>query len=186
MESIIKRLHVYQMRQDDPHRCTSAKLIRFRLVKPIHYRHRFPSNSVVLNPFAEEVLFPGDRPRMERYGVVAVDCSWARAHEVFSKGFKGKNLRLPVLLAANPVNYGHPQKLSSAEALAAAVYIAGFKGEAEMLMRIFKWGQTFIQLNLQPLEEYSSASRREEIEVIEGAYFPFLTSAADQNRHTST
>lgn len=174
MESLNRRVYVYRMRQDDPRKCTSAKLLRFKLVRPIHYRYRFPRKSIVLNPFAREVLYPGDKPLIEEYGVVAVDCSWEKVQEVFSKKFAGMNLRLPILLAANPVNYGHPQKLSSAEALTAALYVAGFRREAEMVMGIFKWGHTFIQLNREPLDEYSLAGSREAIEEVEREYFPHL------------
>lgn len=122
---------------------------------------------------------------MEEYGIIAIDCSWAKAQEVFSKRFLGENLRLPLLLAANPVNYGHPQKLSTAEALSAALYIANFRKEATALMRIFKWGPVFIQLNRQLLKEYSSTDSREEIEMIERAYFHLSTSTADQDRDDS-
>ena len=180
MEPLSKRLYVYRMRQDDPRKCTSAKLIRLKLASPLHYRQRLPRNSVVLNPFAEEVLHPGDKPLVERYGIMVVDCSWERAAEVFSKKFTGNNLRLPLVLAANPVNYGHPQKLSSAEALAAALYVVGFRREAEKVMGIFKWGHTFIQLNREPLDEYSLAGSREAVEEVERAYFPHSVADTGQ------
>jgi pre-rRNA-processing protein TSR3 len=165
------------MHQDDPRKCTSAKMVRFKLVKAVHHRSRHFRNSIVLNPFVDEVVFPGDRSVIEKYGVVAIDCSWAKVPEVFSKKFSGKNFRLPTLLAANPVNYGHPQKLSSAEALTAALFIANFIEEAEALMKIFKWGHTFLQLNSQPLGEYRLAKSREEIETIEKTFFPFLKAS---------
>jgi pre-rRNA-processing protein TSR3 len=55
------------------------------------------------------------------------------------------------------VNFAIPTKLSTVEALSAALYIAGFKKEAFELLSIFKWGHTFIELNREKLESYAGA-----------------------------
>jgi pre-rRNA-processing protein TSR3 len=67
------------------------------------------------------------------------------------------------LIAGNPVNFGKATKLTTAEALAAALYIAGFKQEATRLLSIFTWGHTFIELNAAMLENYASAQDSTEI-----------------------
>jgi pre-rRNA-processing protein TSR3 len=51
------------------------------------------------------------------------------------------------LLAANPVNYGKEIKLTCAEALAGALFMAGYEEEAETVMDCFKWGHAFFSLN---------------------------------------
>jgi len=61
------------------------------------------------------------------------------------------------LIAGNPTNYAKATKLSTVEALAGALYIAGFKDEAKKLLSIFVWGHTFQELNANLLENYSFA-----------------------------
>lgn len=51
----------------------------------------------------------------------------------------GGDRLLPFLLAANPTKYGQPCTLSSAEALAAALAIAGKMDDARTLMARFHW-----------------------------------------------
>jgi pre-rRNA-processing protein TSR3 len=64
------------------------------------------------------------------------------------KGFKGTNgRRLPPLIAANPVNYGKWEKLSSAEAIAAALFITKFEDVANLILSKFSWGVEFIKIN---------------------------------------
>ena len=70
---------------------------------------------------------------------------------------------MPILIAGNPVNYGKLTKLTTAEAIAAALYIAGFKKEAQELLSIFTWGHTFFELNSMLLDNYSSAKDSAEI-----------------------
>jgi pre-rRNA-processing protein TSR3 len=42
------------------------------------------------------------------------------------------------------------------EALAASLIITGFRENAIRLLSLFKWGKTFLTLNDQPLQAYST------------------------------
>ena len=118
---------------------------------------------MVLNPFAETAFSPADRTRIEEFGLSALDCSWVHAEKVLLKRVKGTSRCLPILLAGNPVNFSKATKLSTVEALAGALYIAGFKHEAKDLLSIFVWGHTFLELNQKLLEKYASAKDSMEI-----------------------
>ena len=94
---------------------------------------------------------------------MALDCSWEHAEKVMQKHVKGTSRCLPILIAGNPVNFGKATKLTTAEALAAALYIAGFKQEAVELLSIFTWGHTFLELNQAMLDNYAKALDSSEI-----------------------
>ncbi|MGQ9469181.1 MAG: DUF367 family protein [Nitrososphaerales archaeon] len=169
------KLYVYQMRQDDQRKCAAAKLRRFGLAYPISHMSEIPKKGIILSPKASSIFSPQDKPYLS-YGLVAIDCSWKRVDEVFSKRFRGLNRRLPLLIAANPINYGKISILSSAEALAAALYIANYVEESRKLMSIFKWGLNFLELNKNPLEDYRLAKSPEDIIKIEREYFGKIVS----------
>jgi pre-rRNA-processing protein TSR3 len=122
----------------------------------------------VLNPFSEIAFSPADKERIERYGLVGLDCSWEHAEKVMRKHVRGTSRCLPVLIAGNPVNFGKLTKLTTAEALAAALYIAGSTEQASELLSIFKWGHTFLELNRERLESYAKAKdSKETVEIQE-------------------
>ena len=131
-----------------------------RVVSKIRF---LPKRAVVLNPFSSVAFSPADRERTEDFGLVALDCSWEHAEKVLLKHAKGTSRCLPILLAGNPVNFGKATRLTTVEALAAALYIADFKQEARELLSIFVWGNTFLQLNYAALESYSSAKNSTEV-----------------------
>ncbi|MGA2791050.1 MAG: DUF367 family protein [Candidatus Bathyarchaeia archaeon] len=165
------KLFVVLMRQDDPRKCTAAKLARLRLSRPLYRAAQIPRRSIVLNPFSSMVVLPKDGSIIEAYGLVAVDCSWEKADSALATRLPGSGRRLPTLLASNPTNYAKQHKLSSAEAMAAALYITGFVEPAKRLLSPFKWGNTFFTLNHEPLDSYSQAKTPEEMAVAESEFF---------------
>jgi len=93
--------------------------------------------------------------------LVALDCSWNLSEDIFERDIPGINRRLPTLLAGNPTNYGIAGRLSTAEALAAALILTGFRQPASAILSLFKWGETFLSLNQDPLEKYAAAKSPE-------------------------
>ena len=137
------RLIVYHAKQCAPKKCTALKLSRFSLVRLVRSARAIPRSAVVLNPFATRVLSPEDA---KAEALVALDCSWERAEEVFRNNrCRARHRSLPLLVAANPVNYGKIAKLSTVEALAAALYILGERKRAEALLSKFSWGHSFVR-----------------------------------------
>jgi len=166
------KMWVYHARQCDPKKCTTLKLKRHQLVRVVHKVSRLPRGSVILNPFSQKAFSPAERERLERRGLSAVDCSWIHANDVFELSTHGTSRCLPYLVAANPVNYGVPTKLSTVEALAAALYIAGFREKAERLLSIFKWGLHFITVNKDLLDSYAKARDSSEVVKMQKLFIP--------------
>jgi pre-rRNA-processing protein TSR3 len=159
------RIVVYNARQCDPKKCTALKLKRFGLVRQVVQLRFLPKRAVVLNPFSEIAFSPADRMRVEEFGLVGLDCSWEHAEKVLLKHVRGTSRCLPILVAGNPVNFGKLTKLTTVEALAAALYIVGFRDQAEELLSVFKWGHTFLEMNHERLENYANA--KDSTEVVE-------------------
>ena len=67
------------------------------------------------------------------------------------------------VFAANPINTYKPIKLSTAEAIAAALYIADLKTQATDIMSVFKWGPSFITLNMEWLDAYAECRNSTEV-----------------------
>ncbi len=114
----------------------------------------------MLNPFGEIALSPADRERIGEFGVAALDCSWEHDKKVMGEHVRGTSRCLPILLAGNPVNFGKLTKLSTAEAIAATLYITGFQSEAHALLEIFPWGHTFFELNQNSRQLHTSQRQR--------------------------
>lgn len=146
------------LRQDDPAKCTAAKLVRFGLARSVG---KTSERSIILDPFAGRYLLPSDRSLGR--SVTAVDCSWNMVGTAFPKGLAGIKRKLPPLLAGNPVNYSKLGKLTTVEAISGALFIMGFRQDSMNLLDKFKWGHTFYALNQNLLEDYSNARLYDDI-----------------------
>ena len=157
------RLTIYHAKQCDPKRCTGLKLKRHGLARVVTSIRFLPRRAIVLNPFGVIAFSPADRQRIQDFGLAALDCSWEHAQKVLSTHVKGTSRCLPILIAGNPTNYAKATKLSTVEALAGALYIAGFREEAERVLSMFTWGHTFLELNADLLGAYAGAKDSAEI-----------------------
>ena len=166
------QVRVYVLRRPgcDPSKCTGLKLARLGMAELVSDRRELPRGLIVLNPLASHVLSPADRGVVLRRGIVAVDGSWAEVEALFKPRIRGLHRRLPYLLAGNPVNYAEPYKLSTLEAVAAALYIVGLRDEAVRVLSIYKWGSTFLSLNGELLEAYAEAVDEEGVRRVEEEY----------------
>ena len=149
------RIYVLRLRHDNPKKATGSKLLRLKLAE----KYRPIRELIVLNPFSKRYLSPLDAGIAK--GILAVDASWRRIREV--RWPKGIHRRLPFLVAANPINYGVPEYLSTVEALASALYITGNQEGSLRILNPFKWGMEFIYINKQRLDSYSNAKSEEEV-----------------------
>jgi pre-rRNA-processing protein TSR3 len=158
------KLYVYHANQDDPKKCSARKLARFGFVKLETNIRKTPKDTILLNPFAEKSISKEDLAIAQKNGILAVDCSWTNAENSFYYLDKRNRSRaLPFVVATNPVNYGKPFKLTTLEALSAALYILGFIDKAEEILKLYKWAPNFLILNKKPLEDYRNAESSKEI-----------------------
>ena len=77
---------------------------------------------------------------------------------------------LPFLVAANPINFGRPFRLTTVEAMAATLYILGEKEQARVILAPFRWGLRFLEVNAEPLEDYAQAKDSSEVVAIQALY----------------
>jgi pre-rRNA-processing protein TSR3 len=143
---LVPKLYCLHYNECDPKKCTSLKLKKFNLLKMINTINGYLKNSIILNPFAQKTISINDKELILKYGLIVIDCSWKKLLKFSEIGF-GNYRKLPSLLAVNPVNYGKWEKLSSVEALAAALYITEFKDAGDLILSKFSWGIQFRELN---------------------------------------
>jgi pre-rRNA-processing protein TSR3 len=157
-------LHVRYEGDDDPEKCTARRLATFDEAA-LHHTAREAPYGVVLNPHAEQALSPAD----DTGTLVALDCSWETAERAMFE-LDGDHRALPFLVAANPVNYGQPFQLNTAEAFAGALAILGDVERAEQVLSHFSWGHTFLELNEEPLRRYSECADSSEVVAVQQEY----------------
>ncbi len=173
LEGETVRVYVYNAEHCNPKRCSARRLARFGMVEQVDRLGRLPKKAILLDPFAKKALSAEDAEQAGSRGICLLDCSWEQAEGMFKKAKKIARLTsrsLPYLLAANPINYGKPWRLSSLEATAAALTILGDTEHGKRVAAVTNWGQTFMQLNAEPLEEYATAETSAEVVRIQQAY----------------
>ncbi|GIL76330.1 hypothetical protein Vretimale_5891 [Volvox reticuliferus] len=155
-------LAMWDLGQCDRKRCTGTRLARQGLVRELRLGQTFPG--VILSPAGQRSVSVEDAALIRSRGLAVVDCSWNKLDDVPFGRIKGAAPRLlPFLVAANPVNYGRPCKLSCAEAFAAALFICGLREEAVAVLSRFKWGHAFFSTNAELLARYATCVTAAEI-----------------------
>lgn len=169
-------VHAIWLAQDDPKKNTAVRLSR-RGDLTLHEKfNHLPRRGIILEPLCGKVLGPEDHQILLKEGgaLVGLDCSWAQIEDSVSKVMKKTKLKgrmLPLLLAANPVNWGKPGKMTTAEALAASLYLIGKEEQARKLLGAFRWGEQFFILNKEPLDAYKEAKTSAELVKLQFEFF---------------
>ncbi|GFR50534.1 hypothetical protein Agub_g12804, partial [Astrephomene gubernaculifera] len=162
-------LAMWDLGQCDRKRCTGTRLARQGLVRELRLGQTFPG--VILSPAGQRAVSPEDAPLIRSRGLAVVDCSWNRLDDVPFGRIKGAAPRLlPFMVAANPVNYGRPCKLSCAEAFAAALFLCGLREEAVAVLSRFKWGHSFFSTNAELLSRYAACANAAEVIAAQNEY----------------
>ncbi|ETN60789.1 hypothetical protein AND_007615 [Anopheles darlingi] len=173
---------MWDLKHCDPKKCSGRKLARHGLIKNLRLGQKFPG--LVLTPVGTNCVSPLDREIIKSSGIAVVDCSWAKLDETPFHKMRSPNPRLlPFLVAANPINYGKPCKLSCVEAIAATMYITGYKKEALWYLNKFSWGHAFVELNEELLDIYAGCANSQEILEAQKKYLE--TESTEAQRDTS-
>ena len=169
-------LHIIHLDQDDPKKCTARKLAS-RDLATLHFdTRRPPRRGYLLDPSAGTILGPDDLPLIEKgAALVALDCSWKLLDESLvrirktSPRLEGRTL--PLVLAANPISWGKPGRLSTVEALAVCLVLLDQDEQAQRILKPFSWGEQFLLLNAEPLAAYKGASSRKDLVELQWEFF---------------
>ncbi|MBE6527198.1 MAG: DUF367 family protein [Thermoplasmata archaeon] len=160
-------VYVVDLDGGDPKKCTGKRMEKFGLGRSVSVRG-VPPGAIVLSANGNQILSPADAKKARR-GVAVLDMTWTNIDQ--EPHMRGVLLRrLPYLLASNPVNWGKPWQLNSAEAVLASLLIMGFDEQADLFMPRFNWAPEFVNLNRSLLEAYRAADGPEEVERIQNDY----------------
>lgn len=169
---------VYDMDQCDPKKCTAKRMEKFGLAREVPL-HKIPPGCIVLSPFGKETLSPADL-KYARRGIVVLDLTWTHIDEI--PRIRGEKARkLPYFVAANPINWGKPWRLNSAEAVLASLLILGQDEQAEPFFTRFNWASEFVRINGDFLEKYRAAESGVEIEHIQNEYIESVCAPRDRD-----
>ena len=176
-------VHAIWLAQDDPKKNTAVRASKDDLLRLHKDMRRLPKRGIILEPLCGKVLGPEDREIFANNGaLVGLDCSWAQIEDSVEQVMRRTRLQprmLPLLLAANPVNWGKPGKLSTVEALAASLYLMGRVEQCRTLLAKFRWGERFLELNKEPLEAYAEAKSSAELVALQFEFFDIEVDSDD-------
>lgn len=173
-------LAMWDFGQCDGKKCSGRKLARLGYVKVLGLNSK--GSGIVLSPSGTATVSPADKDIVLKQGLSVVDCSWARLDEVPFGKLRGEARLLPYLVAANPINFGKPVKLSCVEALAGALFICGIPEVAFLILNKFKWGITFYNMNKELLDMYALCKDGNEVIQAQNRYLEKCFAEREQQQ----
>jgi pre-rRNA-processing protein TSR3 len=147
-------------------------MLKFDLGREVKTIGSIPAGAIVLSPFSETALSPADI-RHARRGLVVMDLTWTNIDE-FPRVRKAEERALPFLLASNPVNWGRPMELNSAEAVMASLIILGEKEQADGFLGRFNWAPEFLRLNGAMLDAYSEVTDSRDVIRVQNEFLEIM------------
>lgn len=149
--------------ETDPRRCTGSALIESGLARKIG---KFPSDGIILYHEAQEILKPTDLVLLEDPTIIAIDIPWTSLNSVIkyvSKKVRRPRLRRipssfipvnPFYREKGPVYYADLSHFSTAEAIACACFILGFKQKGLQIINTLPYAERFVRRNQQTMNNY--------------------------------
>lgn len=171
IEEVKVKKIIYEFGECDPKKCSGHRMVKYKKVLSRPIGHSF--NGILLSPIGKKLLTKKDKNKVLMSGIGLIDCSWNQIDKFDFRKVKCNlylHRVLPVLIASNTINYGKPYKLNCVEALAAALYILGFKEDAEDVFGGFSYGHEFFRLNKKALDEYAACENEKEMKEVQKKY----------------